>query len=92
MDHVVPLARPNTSNDLWNLLPSCTFCNGMKKAAVGQRMRAMLMVGRYCLDRVRKRGKDALGAETYAMVEARIKYTKGLHKEILQKVKSKYLK
>ena len=48
IDHLVPRARGG-SDDEWNLLPCCIFCNGMKKAAETYKMRRVLMYGRYCL-------------------------------------------
>ena len=46
IDHVVPRAGGGP-DDEWNLLPTCRFCNGMKKAARGGTMRQLLMYGRY---------------------------------------------
>ena len=72
IDHVVP-RESNGSNEEWNLLPICRFCNGMKKAAKTYKMRRVLMYGRYCLDKATERAKTADGATIYEIVGRRIK-------------------
>ena len=46
IDHLLPRAQGG-SDEEWNLLSCCVFCNGMKKAAETYMMRRVLMYGRY---------------------------------------------
>ena len=57
IDHLVPRARGG-SDEEWNLLPCCVFCNSMKKAAETYKMRRVLMYGRYCLEEATRRDGD----------------------------------
>jgi hypothetical protein len=72
IDHLVP-RESNGTNEEWNLLPICRFCNGMKKAARTYKMRRVLMYGRYCLDKATERAKSADGATIYEIVGRRVK-------------------
>jgi 5-methylcytosine-specific restriction endonuclease McrA len=74
VDHVIPKADGGTNED-WNLLPSCSFCNGMKKAAKTYRMRRVLMYGRYCLDEATRRASSDTGKTIYELVGKRVKST-----------------
>ncbi len=72
IDHLVPRHSGGPDED-WNLLPACTFCNGIKKSAVTYKMRRVLMYGRYCLDEATRRGESEHGATIYECVEKRVK-------------------
>ena len=74
IDHVVPRTHSGI-DDEWNLLPCCTFCNGMKKAAKTYRMRRFLMYGRYCLEEATRRDKSDIGQAIYDFVGGRVKTT-----------------
>lgn len=76
IDHLVP-RDDGGPDDEWNLLPSCIFCNGMKKAADRYKMRRILMYGRYCLDEATRRDKSDIGKELYEFVGGRAKQTAG---------------
>ncbi len=76
IDHLLPRDAGGT-NDEWNLLPICRFCNGMKKAAKTYRMRRVLMYGRYCLDKAMERAISADGATIYEIVRRRVKSVMG---------------
>ena len=80
MDHLVPKAQRGT-DDEWNLLPSCSFCNGMKKAAKTYRMRRLLMYGRYCLDEATRRATSSAGETVYELVRRRVRGTMARAKE-----------
>ncbi len=49
IEHIVPrVFTDHSAEDLWNLLPACRFCNGIKKGLGPDHMRRVLMYGRYC--------------------------------------------
>jgi len=72
IDHVVPRAFGGSDED-WNFLPACGFCNRMKKAARTYKMRRVLMYGRYCLDEATRRNTSEDGQAIYAVVGRRVK-------------------
>ncbi len=71
IDHLVPRTSGG-SDDEWNLLPACHFCNGMKKAARTYKMRRVLMYGRYCLDKATEREISDDGALIHQIVGRRV--------------------
>ena len=94
IDHLVPRAKGGPDDD-WNLLPICGFCNRIKKAAHGYRMRRVLMYGRYCLDKAMERETSAEGETIYNVVKRRVKAlsarakTKPLHVQLWKQTPKK---
>ena len=74
IDHLVPRVQDG-SDEEWNLLPCCVFCNGMKKAAETYRMRRVLMYGRYCLEEATRRDTSEDGKMIYEVVGRKAKST-----------------
>ena len=74
IDHLLPRAQGG-SDEEWNLLPCCVFCNGMKKAAETYMMRRVLMYGRYCLEEATRRDTSEGGKTIYEVVGRKVKST-----------------
>ena len=72
IDHLVPRESGGVDEE-WNLLPSCGFCNRMKKAARTYKMRRVLMYGRYCLDEAARRTTSEDGQAIYSVVGRRVR-------------------
>ena len=67
IDHLLPRAQGG-SDEEWNLLPCCVFCNGMKKAAKTYMMQRVLLYGRYCLEEATRRDTSEGGKTIYEVV------------------------
>ncbi len=71
MDHVIPKCYEHSSNEEWNLLPACRGCNSMKWGAGPEKLKRILMFGRYCLNEVNIRWHKSPGKDIDELVRKR---------------------